>query len=241
MGASLVIPVAAPQVSKVHVTLHIYDAMIRADLIACNRALLKLVGAGAFHCGVEVHSREWSYRKTRAQGTGVFCHAPLKPPGGSHLKSINMGTTELQAERLYRLIAALAWEWQGTEYDLLERNCVHFCQELCRRLCVAVPFPPWVSKLSDTGRSIRNDGRNAAEAMADCHKAVTTKVQTAKWCLGDDGCLCCMESLQGDARALSSKSRNVRRKGSTVEIIQDSRLVTSMKPAFESSAGIIGL
>merc|ERR1719507_1302348 len=156
-----------------------------------------------------------------------------------------MGTTELQVESLHRLIATLAWEWQGTDYDLLERNCVHFCQELCRRLCVAVPFPPWISKLSDTGRSIRNDGRNAAEAIADCQKALTTalstKVQTATWCLGDVVCLSCLDFVQDDARGLCSKSRSVDRKGSTVQIIRDPQLVTSMELAFESSAGIIGL
>mmetsp|Transcript_43423 Transcript_43423/g.86144 ORF Transcript_43423/g.86144 Transcript_43423/m.86144 type:complete len:238 (+) Transcript_43423:78-791(+) len=237
MGAIPTKSSAAPQVSKAHVKLHVYDAMVRADLIACNRAMMQLVGAGAFHCGVEVYGREWSFRKTRTEGTGVFCHAPLKPPGGSHLQSISMGTTALPAESFYRLMDVLAWEWPGNAYDLLDRNCVHFSQELCRRLDVAVPFPAWISKLSDAGRSIRNDGRNAAEAMADWRRVFAT--QKTNLCFVDDMGLCCMKIMQG---GICNDKQDVEHNGSTVQIIRDSQLVTSTEPSTESSsAGIVGL
>jgi len=238
MGSSPTKPVAAKPASRAQVTLHVYDAIVRADFVACNRALFRLAGAGAFHTGVEVYNREWSYRKTKTEGTGVFCHAPLKPPAASHYQSVSMGTTELQMDTVYRLIDVLAGEWPGTEYDLLEKNCVTFCREFLKHLFVGVPFPTWVSKLSDTGLSIRNDGRDVAEAMAGCRKTLATKLQTTGRCLGDDVASRCFEPR----RRLCCHNDDDECTGSTVQVIRESQMVEEPgQPDVGSRRRIIGL
>jgi hypothetical protein len=35
----------------------------------------------------------------------------------------------------------MSLEWQGCTYDLLSRNCCHFCEVLVRELATAQPVP----------------------------------------------------------------------------------------------------
>lgn len=46
-------------------------------------------------------------------------------------------------------ILALKRRWSGVEYDLLDRNCGHFCNELCQALGVG-RMPCWVTRVAET-------------------------------------------------------------------------------------------
>jgi len=202
MGAHLASEPESQWPAFVPVTLHVYDALTRPDFIACNRALLHLLGTGAFHCGVQVYGREWSYRKTRALGTGVFCHKPKSPPGASPCESISMGTVELSANRFQLIIENLAMEWVGSEYDLLAHNCCHFCKELCKRLGVVIPFPTWISQLAETGQTLRKEGCEAAKAIANCDRTAEDAYTAA--CSGGKSCMYgCFAARQGDERTVA--------------------------------------
>jgi hypothetical protein len=132
---------------------------------AMNRVLSKL-GTGAFHCGVEVYGREWSYQPKPDHTTGVFFCKPRHCKAQYSFESIAMGTTRLTDLQVQLLIAELQEEWYGDDYDLLAKNCCHFCQALCEHLG-AEDLPPWVTSLSDTGLAVRSVGESAAMSCGD--------------------------------------------------------------------------
>ena len=53
-------------------------------------------------------------------------------------------------------------EWPGVGYDMLKRNCVHFCDELCARLHVA-PLPRWINRFARGGALVSDGAAAAAE------------------------------------------------------------------------------
>jgi len=134
------------------VTLHIYDVSNKSTVKQVN-ALLNAVGTGAFHGGVEVYGKEWSYGYTK-HGTGVFCNAPRGCKMHRYRESVEMGQTSLSRHTVENLIGGLEWTWQGVQYSVLERNCVTFCDELCRLLGVN-PVPDRVKHLSSTGATLQ--------------------------------------------------------------------------------------
>ena len=55
-----------------------------------------------------------------------------------------MGDTSLPAEEVQRLVVELGnAEFKGNSYHLLQRNCNHFSETLCKRLTGQHP-PSWV-------------------------------------------------------------------------------------------------
>lgn len=130
-----------------HVTVHIYDlGPVCVDLNALGRA----VGTGAFHAGVEVYGAEYSF------SPGGVCHFPPRGcPHHIYREPIQMGRTRMSKRDVDNLIGKLVREWPGIRYDILERNCCHFSNELCNRLGVG-SLPYWVTSLADAGADLRN-------------------------------------------------------------------------------------
>mmetsp|Transcript_53302 Transcript_53302/g.158996 ORF Transcript_53302/g.158996 Transcript_53302/m.158996 type:complete len:297 (-) Transcript_53302:77-967(-) len=142
------VPVSAP------VILHIYDMGTDPEVQAMNR-VLKMLGTGAFHCGVEVYDREWSFRGTRPgfEGTGVFWCRPRKCNGHSYRESLDLGISHLSEDEVFRLIGRLQTSWPGKRYDLLRQNCCHFVDTLAR--CLGVNgLPPWLTSLAGAGAAV---------------------------------------------------------------------------------------
>eukprot|EP00931_Biecheleriopsis_adriatica_P077242 TRINITY_DN50846_c0_g1_i1.p1 TRINITY_DN50846_c0_g1~~TRINITY_DN50846_c0_g1_i1.p1 ORF type:complete len:565 (+),score=100.96 TRINITY_DN50846_c0_g1_i1:29-1696(+) len=148
-------PVSSP------VTLHIYD--LGSKLSGVN-VLAKAIGTGAFHAGVEIYGREWSYGGTDG-GTGVFHNPPRGCTAHSYRESIAMGFTSMTKQEVDKLILELAKEWQGPSYDLLRHNCCHFSDALCIRLGVG-PVPSWVTSLAGVGAMLRSQARMAVGGVA---------------------------------------------------------------------------
>lgn len=129
------------------VTVHIYDVGTSGQVQTLNR-WLRVLGTGAFHCGVEVHGKEYSFSTS-----GVFWCLPKCCRHHTYAESMQMGRTLMSPERLRELIKKLEAEWTADQYDLLKRNCCHFCAKLCTLLGVK-PMPPWVTNLASTGAAI---------------------------------------------------------------------------------------
>ena len=65
-----------------------------------------------------------------------------------------MGETTYGKWEVEWLIAAqLAEQWPGNSYDLLRRNCCHFCEEFAEVLAVA-KLPSWMNSLANTGAAL---------------------------------------------------------------------------------------
>eukprot|EP00898_Chlorokybus_atmophyticus_P000528 jgi/Chlat1/1476/Chrsp12S02019 len=153
------------------VLLHVYDVTnsasgnTNAAIVHLNRLMRDGVGlGGVFHGGIEVYGEEWSFGYCE-RGTGVFCTVPTKNPMYSFRETVPLGMTALTQAKVKEIVTALSVDWQGCTYDLLARNCNHFCNELCEKLGVA-PIPAWVNRLA-----------NGADATLDM---VGTAVDTVK-------------------------------------------------------------
>merc|ERR1712159_705376 len=107
------------------VTLHIYDCSAHSAVKKAN-GVLKNIGTGAYHAGVEVYGREWSFGSTEEGGSGVGCCVPGKNEYYTYVKAVPLGRTVLTKHEVQLLLKRLADEWQEEDYDLLRCNCCHF-------------------------------------------------------------------------------------------------------------------
>jgi len=161
IGRSLSALSSRPEVS-VPVTLHVYDLGASNSSRALN-TVLGIFGAGIFHCGLEVYGREWSFRKCIG-GTGVFSCRPRCCQGQSFAESILMGQTVLPKCDVLRLITSLSKKWLGADYNILTRNCCHFCKEFCR-LLNAGEVPDRIMAAAATGEYLEVTGMSYRAIM----------------------------------------------------------------------------
>lgn len=58
----------------------------------------------------------------------------------TYRESLELGTTVLSEAQFRTVLKELQEEFQGSTYDLLTRNCCHFCQTLSDKLdCEPIP------------------------------------------------------------------------------------------------------
>ena len=152
------------------------NAVSRA-VTSCGGALGD--GVGAFHGGIEVHGVEWSYGSTESgEATGIFGCSPRRNSSHSYRSTVELGRCVLSKGSVDRVLTAMArvdcddddddddddadregsraagqkdagLGWHGTEYDMLARNCCHFCAAFVALLGPGVaPCPPWLNGLA---------------------------------------------------------------------------------------------
>lgn len=105
---------------------------------------------GAFHSGVEVYGREWSFGQTpNVWATGIVEHQPGQNPDHHFRETLVMGYTKLPEEHILDIIDEMRYEWKGCTYDLLSRNCHNFTDAFCVKLGVG-HLPAWVNNLASS-------------------------------------------------------------------------------------------
>mmetsp|Transcript_50810 Transcript_50810/g.157388 ORF Transcript_50810/g.157388 Transcript_50810/m.157388 type:complete len:403 (-) Transcript_50810:86-1294(-) len=138
------------------VFLNVFDlasALSIPNAMLCNTVFNTL---GAFHAAVEVYNEEWSFYRTPNPTSCGVCRSlrPRHHPVHVYRQSVNVGFTTLKDwEVRYLIRGKLASKWPGGNYDLLHKNCIHFCDELLLSLGVK-SVPPWVRGLHETGASV---------------------------------------------------------------------------------------
>jgi len=158
-----------PSTQNPIVTLNIYDIGTSSVGQALN-SVLRHFGTGAFHCGVEVHGCEWSFSDTEdGCGMGVFCSRPKLCDGHTYCQSVKMGRTAMTQTEVLSLVHLLSSYWPVGSYNTLTRNCCHFCDDMCQRLCVG-PIPSWIMNLAGAGAAL------AATGDATCCREVAREV-----------------------------------------------------------------
>lgn len=105
---------------------------------------------GAFHTGVEVFGREWSFGMSEDWRTGVTWCPPGKNPDHTFRETLAMGYTKCTFVDFTHILNEMKQEWKGSSYSLLTRNCHHFSDALCLRLGVG-SLPPWINDLAGVG------------------------------------------------------------------------------------------
>ncbi|PFH33649.1 EREBP-4 family protein [Besnoitia besnoiti] len=122
-----------------------------------------------YHTGVQIGAREYSF----AHGAGVVAaefdpsragSARLSVFGGAagadeeledaeFVYSLNMGECAMTGGQIAAAIETLSRDFAGEHYHLLERNCNHFSDALCRRL-VGRGIPAYINRAAWLGRWI---------------------------------------------------------------------------------------
>mmetsp|Transcript_98499 Transcript_98499/g.195380 ORF Transcript_98499/g.195380 Transcript_98499/m.195380 type:complete len:280 (-) Transcript_98499:339-1178(-) len=171
------------------VLLHVYDVgrleQLGPQEVKTLNKFLRPLGSGAFHCGVEVYGREWSF-KAEHSGTGVCSCRPRSCESHSFSDTLFMGTTSLSKIEVKALVKVLEVEWPGRSYDSLRRNCCHFCDRLS--VCLGTgPLPAWITHLASAGAAILDTGeflekkRESLQASLCCKLcSVRSKRQSPK-------------------------------------------------------------
>ena len=140
-----------------------------------NTALHQL-GTGAYHVGIEVNGVEYAYGAATQPGrTGVFTCFPKMSPGYQYRTSINLGKRPqvrrkvpvtngngivIVEERTVEATAVLkemAFEYLGTDYDILRKNCCSFACDASQRFGVPEEeIPSWFRNLAESGAATQD-------------------------------------------------------------------------------------
>eukprot|EP00913_Durusdinium_trenchii_P009323 g8761.t1 len=157
------------------VYLHLYD--LNDTFAHMNSVSLDLLGlGGALHVGVEVLGNEWSFGMQ-----GVSITTPKQNQYYTYRQTVAMGRTGLKRKEVEGAILALKRRWSGVEYDLLDRNCGHFCNELCQALGVG-RMPSWVTRVAETmalmpgSHTLKN---SISRAMMEDQGAVFSEIEVS--------------------------------------------------------------
>ena len=107
-------------------------------------------GIGAYHSGVEVGGKEWTF--AGGPGAGIFYHTPRDAPGdqAKYRESIELGEITNYVERVARAKAELDPEFGEEDYNILTRNCNHFANALVNKL-TGQNIPGYVNRLAFMG------------------------------------------------------------------------------------------
>lgn len=151
-----------------------------------TRALNRnLKSYGAFHSGVEVYGREWSFGMTFDDwSTGITWNPPGENPDHTYCEALSMGYTTLSPTQVWQLIEEMKCEWRGCTYHLLSRNCHHFSDAFCQKLGVN-RIPTWLNDLAGTGAATvdfldsADTGYDGGEAIADFFGGIRRSVTSA--------------------------------------------------------------
>mmetsp|Transcript_12158 Transcript_12158/g.22953 ORF Transcript_12158/g.22953 Transcript_12158/m.22953 type:complete len:401 (-) Transcript_12158:118-1320(-) len=140
------------------VFLNVYDVSQEEGIQKLNRVLahksspVKL--GGVFHAGVEVDGLEWCFGFSASEThPGVACVEPRTHPQHHFRQTVDMGCTHCTKEEVADIVSHLLEEYPGCDYDLLRRNCCHFCDDFTRRLGLG-GIPGWVMRLARIGAGV---------------------------------------------------------------------------------------
>ncbi|MEW5300325.1 MAG: hypothetical protein WDW38_008243 [Sanguina aurantia] len=123
------------------VVLNVYD-------LASENKWMYWCGIGIYHAGVEVHGVEYAYGGHDYDYSGVFATNPRDAPGQVQFReSLHMGNSNLTQAEIHQLVQKLGGAYKGNSYHLLQRNCNHFANDLCRQL-VGKTAPRWINRLA---------------------------------------------------------------------------------------------
>ncbi|KAK8599919.1 hypothetical protein V6N13_060276 [Hibiscus sabdariffa] len=139
------------------VILHVYDVTnsesdkTNSTIVQINKIFKDGIGLGGiFHSAVQVYGEdEWSFGFCE-QGSGVFSCPSGQNPMYTYREPIVLGRTNFSIFKVNQILRELSREWPGSSYDLLSKNCNHFCDDFCERLGVP-KLPGWVNRFANAG------------------------------------------------------------------------------------------
>ncbi|GAA0169396.1 hypothetical protein Leryth_020296 [Lithospermum erythrorhizon] len=163
------------------VILHIYDVtnsgsdQTNTTIMQINKIFKDGIGIGGiFHSAVQVFGAdEWSFGYCE-DNTGVFSCPARENPLYTYRESLVLGKTDCSLLKVNQILRELSKEWPGRCYDLLSKNCNHFCDEFCERLGVP-KLPGWVNRFAHAGDA----AMDIAETTALTFRQAKTEIVSA--------------------------------------------------------------
>ncbi|KAJ1257550.1 hypothetical protein BS78_10G004600 [Paspalum vaginatum] len=120
---------------------------------------------------------EWSFGYCE-RGTGVFSCPPCKNPMYTYRESIVLGKTNCCILKVNQILRELSWEWPGQSYELLSRNCNHFCNTFCEKLEVS-KLPGWINRFANAGDAALDVAETTAVKLKQAKKEIVTACKAA--------------------------------------------------------------
>eukprot|EP00746_Dinoflagellata_sp_MGD_P010261 gnl/MRDRNA2_/MRDRNA2_121123_c0_seq1.p1 gnl/MRDRNA2_/MRDRNA2_121123_c0~~gnl/MRDRNA2_/MRDRNA2_121123_c0_seq1.p1 ORF type:complete len:279 (+),score=47.89 gnl/MRDRNA2_/MRDRNA2_121123_c0_seq1:97-933(+) len=147
------------------VLVNVYEITASDVLERINKvtATEKWLIGGAFHVGVEVYGREWSYGW--GKGPGVACSMPRVHRKHRFRCTVPMERTPLSDGDVADIIGNLVELWPGEEYDWLHRNCCTFANAFTEALGVG-RIPAWIDRFARGASAATSGARTVLNAAA---------------------------------------------------------------------------
>ncbi len=99
---------------QTQVYLNVYD-------LGANNNWLHGMGLGAYHSGVEIYGREYSFGHGNSGGSGVFEINPRSADGCVFREQILLGEIQLSISEVTSIIDRLRPQFKAHEYHILTR------------------------------------------------------------------------------------------------------------------------
>lgn len=213
------------------VLLNIYD-LGKSHGIQVLNSMLSALDTGAFHCGVEVHGREFSYEGGNGPGSGIFSCPPKLCPGHTFYQSILMGEIMLTVDEVFAVVELLEIHWPAKAYHMLKKNCCHFCENFC--LCLGVgPVPSKIKSLASAVESMESNRRLLEASM-------TRQIERCSFCCSRSSqvgrCSFCCTSKVCTRRTGRRNCHTAHRRG----MREDARDALADSSLFSSCHGDVG-
>ncbi|KAK8948029.1 hypothetical protein KSP40_PGU018582 [Platanthera guangdongensis] len=111
-------------------------------------------------------------------GSGVFNCPPTQNPMYTYRESIILGETDFTNFIVNQILRELIREWVGSSYDLLSRNCNHFCDVFSERLGV-LKLPAWVNRFANAGDAAFEAAENTAIRLRQAKTEIVSASKAA--------------------------------------------------------------
>ena len=118
------------------IIVNVYDLM--------NNSFLYPIGLGAYHTGVEIFGREYTFSES-----GVF-HTSPRDVEAPFRTSIEMGVFKGSMNDFEKALIDVKLQFQPGTYNLYSKNCNSFSNALCMRL-LNKPIPAWINRMAGYG------------------------------------------------------------------------------------------
>lgn len=223
------------KIEMTEVKLHIYDVTnsdsdkTNNTIVQINKIFKDRIGLGGiFHSAIQVFGdEEWSFGYCE-EGSGVFSCPSGKNPMYTYRECVVLGKTNLSISKFNQILRELSREWPGESYDLLSKNCNHFCDELCER--VGVPkLPGWVNRFANAGDTAVEIAGNTAFRFRQAKTEIVSASKVAyRFLLGANS-----------NAAASSESSGISNRGTPrFQATWFKNLVSAPKPTESSEVGV---
>lgn len=120
----------------------------------------------------------------------------------TYRESVPLGKTRKTRAEVQRVLDELSRDWPGNGYDLLARNCNHFCETFCAKIGVD-KLPPWVNRFANAGDAAIEAAEKTMEGLRQAKMEVMSVTKNAMRFMFGSGSPSSEDSGNNSGRRLS--------------------------------------